>query len=235
MLIGFIFITGVSAELGMKLLAPTPGAKLLMKHLTRKERPEEEKAKTYDEIAAQKKARILENQLGARKLLMATKRQTPRLGRGMAAVGFINLDAKINKGQPLDPTKAAAILALRGKSLTKNDPNYVMNRKRSIDEIEKSELKAAEALKKSDEMEDEIGDLEAGGDAPKQKKAKIIRSFTGEIIDEKRMKELRNKKSLNQNLANAAEIEEEEKYFDRNEKKEAMEEKMINTKELESK
>ena len=49
------------------------------------------------------------------------------------------------------------------------------------------------------------------------------------------MEELRNKKSLNQRLVNDAELEEEEKYFNHHEKKEAMEEKMINTKEIAAK
>ncbi len=49
------------------------------------------------------------------------------------------------------------------------------------------------------------------------------------------MEELKNKKSLNHNLANDAELEEEQKYFDYHEKKEAMEEKMVNTKEIAAK
>ena len=63
----------------------------------------------------------------------------------------------------------------------------------------------------------------------------MIRSFTGEIMDESRLEELRNRKSINQNLANSAELEQQEEYFNKAEKKEAMEEKMINTKEIEAK
>ena len=63
----------------------------------------------------------------------------------------------------------------------------------------------------------------------------MIRSFTGEIMDESRLEELRNRKSINQNLANVADLEQQEEYFNRAEKKEAMEEKMINTKEIEAK
>ena len=63
----------------------------------------------------------------------------------------------------------------------------------------------------------------------------MIRSFTGEIMDESRLEELRNRKSINQSLANVADLEQQEEYFNRAEKKEAMEEKMINTKEIEAK
>ena len=65
--------------------------------------------------------------------------------------------------------------------------------------------------------------------------AQVIRSFTGEIMDESRLEELRNRKSINQSLANVADLEQQEEYFNRAEKKEAMEEKMINTKEIEAK
>merc|ERR1712223_1654171 len=81
-----------------------------------------------------------------------------------------------------------------------------------------------------DDDKDEVLDKSAN-----KKEVKTFRSFTGEIMDEKKMEELRNKKSLNQRLVNDAELEEEEKYFNYHEKKEAFEEKMINTKEIAAK
>ena len=54
-----------------------------------------------DEIKAIKKSKIIENQLGAKKLLMETKHrntlndQSPKLGRGMMSFGLnISLDGK---------------------------------------------------------------------------------------------------------------------------------------------
>ena len=58
-------------------------------------------------------------------------------------------------------------------------------------------------------------------------KSKVIMSFTGEILDKKRIEELRNKKSSRSHLADEAELLEEEYYFDRLQKKEAMEDKVI--------
>lgn len=227
---------GVSEELGLKLLAPTPGSRLLMKHLTRETKSEEERVKSKDEVEFERKAKLKEHQIDAKRLLSEAKKavtvnprlslQSPQLGRGMArGSDFISLDINERK-------KAAAIQALKGKPLSRNDPNYVMKRKRTSEETEQALKKVASVLNKSTENATE--EL-SSSDSPVEKKAKIIRSFTGEIIDEKRMEELRNKKSLNQNLVNVAELEEEEKYFAYHEKKEAMEEKMINTKEIAAK
>ena len=219
-------IANKNEELGLKLLAPTPGSRLLMKHLTRESKSEVEKCKTIAELQSEKKAQILQNQLNAKKLLMETKnsqkspKSLPTLGRGMKS-GFIDLDFGST-----DKKKAKAILALNGQKLAKNDPNYVMKRKRSLENMEKVNEKVSKVLNKSDENLDS---------EPESKKPKVFRSFTGEIIDEKKMEELKNKRSVNQNLVQEAELEAEEKYFDHLEKKEAMEEKMINTKEIESK
>ena len=106
-----------------------------------------------------------------------------------------------------------------------------MKRKRSLETTEQTNEKVTKILNKSNEEEDDENiDIQ-----PENKKPKVIRSFTGEIIDEKKMEQLKNTKSLNQNLVHDAELEAEEKYFDHLEKKEAMEEKMINTKEIEAK
>ena len=143
--------------------------------------------------------------------------------------GFIDLD--FSKPSKATNKKEAAILALKGQKIAKNEPNYVMKRKRSLETTEQTNEKVTKILNKSNEEEDDENiDIQ-----PENKKPKVIRSFTGEIIDEKKMEQLKNTKSLNQNLVHDAELEAEEKYFDHLEKKEAMEEKMINTKEIEAK
>lgn len=239
-------------ELGLKLLAPTPGSRLLMKHLTRDTKAEKDKNKTRDQLEEERKALILQNQLNAKKLLQETKKdlQVPRptlgksdlrelffsdfsffvfvTGKGMKS-GFIDLD--FSKPSKTTNKKEAAILALKGQKIAKNEPNYVMKRKRSLETTEQTNEKVTKILNKSNEEEDDENiDIQ-----PENKKPKVIRSFTGEIIDEKKMEQLKNTKSLNQNLVHDAELEAEEKYFDHLEKKEAMEEKMINTKEIEAK
>merc|ERR1711874_592828 len=120
----------------------------------------------------------------------------------MGSSGFINFDLT----QKPKTSKEAAIQALKGKTLAKTDPNYVMKRKRSLDDLESANKKVAKTLKTDDKDE--------ASETPSNKKeVKTFRSFTGEIIDEKKMEELRNKKSINQRLVNDAELEEEDKYF----------------------
>merc|ERR1712083_16431 len=108
--------SGVSEELGLKLLAPTPGSKLLMKHLTRDEKADEKKDKTKDELIKLEKDRIRQNQSGAQRLLLESKitqnTTAPKLGRGVSS-GFINFDMS----QKPKTSKEAAILALKGKTL----------------------------------------------------------------------------------------------------------------------
>ena len=232
--------SGVSEELGLKLLAPTPGSKLLIKHLTRDPEADQKKDITRDEQQKLEKERIRQNQMGAQKLISQAKlkgkienslsiNMTPKLGRGLSSGGMISFDFSPKPKS----SKEAAILALKGKTLTKSDPNHVMKRKRSSNDLESMNKKVARAL---DESNSDDKDKKASEEAVSGKKeVKTFRSFTGEIIDEKKMDELRNKKSINQRLVNDAELEEEDKYFNYHEKKEAMEEKMVNTKEIAAK
>jgi len=54
-------------------------------------------------------------------------------------------------------------------------------------------------------------------------------------MDSKRLEALKNRKSANAGLADDAALEEEERYFDILEKKDEMEDKMLNTKEIDVK
>ena len=81
-------------ELGLKLLAPTPGSRLLMKHLTRDTKDEKEKSKTIEELQSEKKKQILQNQLNAQKLLQETKDMQvsrPTLGKCHTGAKILNL------------------------------------------------------------------------------------------------------------------------------------------------
>ena len=112
-----------------------------------------------------------------------------------------------------------------------------MSRKRNREESEK---KVSSVLNPSGEdlpvtAASEHPETSSDFEANKPKKPRLIRSFTGELIDEAKMEKLRKTKSRRSHLADEAENEEEDKYFDRLEKKEAMEEKMINTTEVKAK
>ena len=64
--------SGVSEELGLKLLAPTPGSRVFLKHLTRDTKSDEKKDKTKDELQLMEKERVRQNQSGAQRLLLET-------------------------------------------------------------------------------------------------------------------------------------------------------------------
>ena len=57
-------------------------------------------------------------------------------------------------------------------------------------------------------------------------------SSSGEVMTKERMDAIRNKKSIHQNLVESHEDEQCDRMFAHLEKKEAMEEKMVNTKQL---
>ena len=60
----------------------------------------------------------------------------------------------------------------------------------------------------------------------------VATSSGGEVMTKERMDAIRNKKSIHQNLVESYEDEQCDRMFDHLEKKEAMEEKMVNTKQL---
>ena len=195
-----------------------------------------------EELELQKK-KMLENQKGAQKLLMEQKLKNkeemenkkqklfePKLGRGFSSSDLIDLNVE-KKPSALPIDKAKALLALKGKGIKKQDPNYVSKRKRSEESVEMSKKRIALSLDHKTDLErrDQVKNrsLNTEHDSEIVDKSKVIMSFTGEILDKKRIEELRNKKSSRSHLADEAELLEEEYYFDRLQKKEAMEDKVI--------
>lgn len=130
-------------------------------------------------------------------------------------------------------SKAKAIAALAGKSLEKADPNYVSLKKRSAEEKARSMKRVASVL--DEEVASHQGETTAevandGGDA-----GVVVRSFSGKVIDKARLEELKRTRSINEHLVLEAEAEEEERHFDRLARKEAVEEKMLATTEIDTK
>ena len=195
-----------------------------------------------EELELQKK-KMLENQKGAQKLLMEQKLKIkeeienkkqklfePKLGRGFSSSDLIDLNVE-KKTSTLPIDKAKALLALKGKSIKKQDPNYVSKRKRSEESVEMSKKRIALSLENKTDFERRDQVKNSSINTEHERKIvdgnKVIMSFTGEILDSKRIEELRNKKSSRSHLADEAELLEEEYYFDRLQKKEAMEDKVI--------
>ena len=144
----------------------------------------------------------------------------------------MDLNSPKNKRPAIPADKLKALLALKGKTISKKDPNYVAKRKRSDESCEQSQKRVALSLmNKCGSESNGISSNNTATEAEKYIKAnetqKVVRSFTGEILDEKRIQELRNKKSTRSHLADEAELQEEDCYFDRLQKKEAMEDKVI--------
>ena len=219
----------------MKLLNPSPGSRQLIRHLVNEQLPKEvvkqSQLLTREEELVLQKKRMAENQKLAQSMLSERKtleKKKPVLGRGSKCDGFIDISSSSSSSPlPLDRAKALAIL--KGKEIKKSDPNYVMKRKRSRGQLEESEKRINQAL----ETGEKSGEEASGGEP--EKKKRVIRSFTGEIIDENKLAELKAKRSLKHHLADEHETEEEDRYFDKLARKEDMEEKMIATKEITSK
>ena len=250
-------VTSMSEDLGKRLLAPTPGTKALMRHLVNVEKEKDDSAKntkdvkglqlmSRDEELANKKLRMAENQKGAQQLLLQQKHKIkeekmaktsnqaiPRLGRGLSSGDILDLNAATKKKPVISIDKARALLALKGKTISKADPNYVAKRKRSEESNEVSKKRVSSSLEQSSNVENiSVGQDQTNMPSESQHNdkstvTKVVRSFTGEIIDQKRMEELKNKKSIRSHLADEAESQEEESYFNRLQKKEAMEDKVI--------
>eukprot|EP00095_Tigriopus_kingsejongensis_P008645 maker-scaffold426_size175065-snap-gene-0.37 protein:Tk08645 transcript:maker-scaffold426_size175065-snap-gene-0.37-mRNA-1 annotation:"hypothetical protein DAPPUDRAFT_300822" len=229
---------GVSSELGMKLLAPTPGARSLIKHLT-------QETLTRDMTADEKKLELLnkgqkrstaksatellnehKNELAENRRQQVLKELKPQLGRGMSQDDMVDLS--IGGAKPLDLKKTRALLTLKSKgvALAKSNPNHTPTRKRKAEEKLKSKAKVLKAL-------DESGEPSKSGKNREDPPPKVMSN--GEILTQERLAKIRSRKSRNQNLIEDHENEVLDKHLDSLERVERMEEKMINTKEIETK
>ena len=205
--------------------------------------------KTKDEELSSQMTRMAENQKCAQKLLSDHRKKemeerqnnkearipkgqaTPMLGRCFSSNDILDLNSPNFKSSAKSLDRAKAVLSLKGKSLKKNDPNYVAKRKRSEESIELSHKRIASSLARKSNIENKEPQesnpaAEIHPDTKSHVSKTVIRSFTGEIIDQERIEELKNKKSVRSHLADEAELQEEESYFDRLQKKEAMEDKV---------
>ncbi len=237
----------VSADLGMRLLAPTPGARGLLKTLSKEDKSTSEnqdgeklqkdanskadEVKSAKQLLFDHKKQLAEER--AKKVLFERQQKSslsagPQLGRGFGGGGMIDLNSpSSNRGSV---ARAKALMALKGKTLESKDPNHVPSRKRKAEELEVAKKKVALALDKKERRESvENKESEAG------EKDKVHVTSTGQVMSKERLAAICGAKSKNEHLADEYGNEVMEKRFDLLEKKEAMEEKMAGTMELETK
>ncbi|XP_059085709.1 protein MCM10 homolog [Tigriopus californicus] len=233
---------GVSSELGLRLLAPTPGARTLIKHFTKVEASDQAKLDALNggaketskgasgggessnasssksatqlllehkrELALEKRRQILHEQ---------SLKQKPQLGRGLGSAETVNLGATLS----IDPKKAQALKILQAKGrgqLAKSSPNHLPNRKRKAED----KLKSLEKVRKA------LNDKNDDHDTARQECHEKTRH-------KDRLQKVLGQKSKNQNLIEDHENEVLDKHLDSLERVENMEEKMIQTTEIETK
>lgn len=208
----------VSEELGARLLAPTPGARMYLSTIV-KEKEEEEKKKVNQAPKTGKE------------LLIEHKRSlqfsSPKLGRGMSRDGEFSLDISpsikknyINNSQ----AKALAILKMKGNKLSKLDPNNLHRSKNKTPDVQEKVKKRI----RSEEDDSQGSDTEnISGNVAKKPKTVLV---FGKEVNVEDLEAARSKTTTNKNLVEDAELEAVDKYFMKAEAKDAIEQKMLDTK-----
>ena len=209
----------VSEELGARLLSATPGSRMFLSTMCKDKK--EEEAKKNPVV-----------QKSAKDLLLEHKRNlqfnSPKLGRGLSKTGEFSLDISpsvkknyLNSSQ----SKALAILKMKGNSLAKVDPN---NQHRSKNRTEDVKDKIKKRIRSED---DEIADEEnVSSNANKKPKieTKTVMVF-GKEVKVGDLEAARDKSSQNTHLIDEAELEAVDNYFFKAEAKDAIEQKMLDT------
>jgi len=203
----------VSEELGVRLLAPTPGARAYLATLVKDDKKIEEEKNPIVKKSA--KDLLLEHKS------ILNRASTPKLGRGVSRDGEIDLNVSpsVKKNFAVGHSKALAILKLKGEKIQKIDPNNMHRVKNRTPEAKNKVLKR---VRNDDEEEGENNASNAN------KKAKTVMVFGKEVSVEE-LEAIRNKKSSNLHLVEKGELEAADDYFHKAEFKDALEEKMLST------
>lgn len=225
----------VSEELGSRLLTPTPGSRAILAALVM---DKEEKKKDLPDAKPVKSAKelLIEHK-------QALKRgATPKLGRGIGAASQNRVCIDISPAQKskvsVSHAKALAILAAKGRNIAAVDPNKEHRSKRKNKTAESQEnikRRLSSATESADSGE------ENDKNTPNKKKAKVEEdknktvTVFGKEMTVAELQRLKGAGSKNAHLAEEAELAAADQYFDKLEKKEEMEEKMLNTTEMKTK
>ncbi|XP_071442899.1 protein MCM10 homolog [Hetaerina americana] len=149
---------------------------------------------------------------------------SPILGRGANGSESIDLDCSFNQKQKNRAKLQALQWIKKNGPLQKNNPNSV-----------KKEVKSVGASKRSRDAEEEVEDVGTSQNVSPNRIGKDSKNSSSLKFSAEKMKEIMEKGSKHAELLEIADLEAEDKYFHQLEKKEQMEEKMLNTFKLECK
>ena len=206
----------VSEELGARLLAPTPGARAFLSTICKEERKQEELKNPVVKKTA--KELLLEHKIMKNK-------SSPRLGRGLSKEGEISLDLSSSVKKSYSTTasqnKALAILKMKGEKLAKLDPNNLHRAKNKTPDVKDKVMKRIRS--------DDDGDENVQGNA--NKKAKTVKTVMvfGKEVKLEDLEAVRGKGTANSQLVEEAELEAADGYFLKAEARDALEQKMLDT------
>ncbi|KAF2360021.1 Zinc finger Mcm10/DnaG-type [Trinorchestia longiramus] len=228
-------------SLGDRLLAPTPGARNLLRHKTREDETRQQQAKRNQglpvSLSAKDLLKMTHNAAQQRKIQQLKRQETsssdapvphtPTLGRGFSPGQHIDLDVSPPK-RSFDPAKAKAlaILKRKGESLKSAEKNDVRSKVKTADP------KFVERVQKR--LRDAVGSGEEDAIASKkQKPDDESRSLLGNVdLNSEKIQAMLEKKSRHSNLVDAEEDAMMEKYYSKLEHKEQLEEKLATTMEV---
>ncbi|XP_061770579.1 protein MCM10 homolog isoform X3 [Nerophis ophidion] len=248
-------VSGCSSEFKSLMSAPTPGALQLKKHLAPAALSKDPRGSPIQSISAsdllkqqkQKQRELMENRRRRVEVLQASvspqprdslltspkaapvlpktsqSPATPTLGRGLCKgedVLFFDSGPPAAAANSLSATKMAALRKLRAKgmALEKEDPNGVKRKRTNSNEIK---TRVEQSLTSPNAES-------SGGDEPELKKKREQLSY----IHSEEFQKILNAKSRHGAVLEAAEYQLQERYFDALVKKEQMEDKMRNIREM---
>merc|ERR1712098_969428 len=208
---------------GARLLAPTPGARMLLSTVCKEKKEEEEKKNPVVKKSA--KDLIQEHK-------QSLQFNSPKLGRGLSKTGEFSLDISpsMKKNYNSSQAKALAILKMKGNKLAKLDPNNTHRSKSKTPDVKEKVLKRIRS--EEDDSQDSNSENEVAN-ANKNKKqkteGKTVMVFGKEVkVDD--LEGARSKTTENSHLVKAAELDAVDNYFLKAEAKDAIEQKMLDTK-----
>ncbi|KAK3876327.1 hypothetical protein Pcinc_018867 [Petrolisthes cinctipes] len=236
-----------------RLLAPTPGARNLLKHMVQDETEKKVQTGQLVSVSAKDLLNMTHQEAQARRRQQPPQRHPllsspqspaastsaikrpslsspkagPQLGRGILPGADIDLEISPPKKINMAKAQAVAILKKTGGIQAKN-PNAVMNRKKAGDPkfLDKVQKQLSTSLK-SDKEESQTSKLTAAmtEDTSRSKLQRLD-------INSEKFKAMLDKKSRHTNLIDAVENEALDKYYQGLEKKEMLEEKLQSVMEI---
>ncbi|XP_042229789.1 protein MCM10 homolog isoform X2 [Homarus americanus] len=234
-----------------KLLAPTPGARNLLRHLVKEDTDKKIDAGEFCSVSAKDLLNMTYHQIQSRKRQQEQSMSqtplslspgsgqsrrsfspsaTPKLGRGIQPGGDIDLDISPPPSRP-GPAKAHAMALLQGKGgIQAKDPNAVKNTKKASDPQFQEKIRKRLSNSSMSDNENQVN--------KKSRLAEAIladshKSKLGSIdVNSDKFKAMMEQKSRHTNLINVVENEALEKYYQGLEKKEMLEDKMLSVMEI---